>query len=153
LEQLVQEHREATALAEQLSNSEPGPDRDAALADLDRLFSKHLALEEQYLGPQLTQRFKAQAEFVPDAVPPAMAALVSGGPDVDVAAATSTLVQALQDHVEHTEQQLYPAVGQGDPGGEGGAEPAAEGMPPGEVAHDVAPQDVAEVAAEHERGG
>lgn len=165
-EPLVEEHRQAVALAERLSASEPGAARDAVLAELDRLLSRHLAAEQQYLASALGQRFKAPSEFkaatefkaapeaatggvVSDALPPALAALVHGGPDTDVTAATSALVQALNAHVHHTEQDLFPLVAGAEvPGGEEGE----QDLPPADVARDVTPDEVAELEAEHERG-
>lgn len=164
LEQLVEEHHKATSLAEQLSASEPGAERDAALAELDRLLTTHLTTEQQLLATVLGQEFKGPTEFkapaevpaspevVPDALRLALAALVNGGPDTDFAAATSALVQALNEHVHHTEQDLFPRweAGPADQPQGGGDE--SDALPPGEVAPNVTPDEVGEVQAEFERG-
>lgn len=162
-EQLTDEHRKASALAQQLSDSEPGEERDAALADLDRLLTTHLTVEQQFLTPVLgrgfkgasefkaSTEFKASSEVVPDALPAALAALTHGGPDTDFPAATSMLVKALNEHVHHVEQDLFPLLGQDS---SGGPTPSGTGeaMPPGEVAPGVTRDEVAEVEAEHKRG-
>ena len=48
---LTKEHREAEGLMASLSESEPGPARNALIRELETALAVHMAVEEQFLYP------------------------------------------------------------------------------------------------------
>lgn len=51
LDQLIADHRRAESLVDGLIGSQPGPDREIRLSELEDALGMHIAIEERYLDP------------------------------------------------------------------------------------------------------
>src|SRR4051812_6107084 len=62
IEHLTQEHRKAEQLMDQLQGTDPGTRRDQLVAELTDALTTHMAVEERYLYPIVTEVLGAETE-------------------------------------------------------------------------------------------
>ena len=111
---LTKEHREAEGLMASLSESEPGPARNALIRELETALAVHMAVEEQFLYPIVVERIGAEdadeANNEHDLARDSVATLWQMADEPGFGAAVDSLKGGIGHHVEEEEQDLFPKL-------------------------------------------
>jgi hemerythrin-like domain-containing protein len=116
LDQLVQEHRKAESLLEQLAQSEEGAQRNQLVGQLDDALRTHMAVEERFLYP-VAERVVA-AEDVEEAINEhdlarqGLDALSEYEDERGFGAAVEMVKAGIGHHVQEEESELFPKLRQ-----------------------------------------
>jgi len=116
LEHLIEEHRKAEQMLQQLAQSQPGPGRDRVLAELGDALALHMEVEEREVYP-LVEEFLGQAKAseaenehnkARDDLARAVDAVATG----DFQQAIETLTADISHHVQEEEGDIFPQLRQ-----------------------------------------
>jgi hemerythrin-like domain-containing protein len=116
LEHLMQEHRKAEELLAVLAESDPGPEREATLAELDEALQVHMAVEERFLYPlvesALDEEMSEEAEVEHNLARDALTSLRELQREPGFGAAVAMLRAGIGHHVREEEQEIFPQLRQ-----------------------------------------
>jgi iron-sulfur cluster repair protein YtfE (RIC family) len=114
LEHLIQEHRKAEQLLEQLGASSEGRQREELVAQLRESLSTHMAVEERFVYPivrdQLGSREEEGAENEHDLTRAGLRTLQELQAEPGFEAAVDMLKAGLAHHVEEEEHEIFPQL-------------------------------------------
>jgi len=116
IDHLTQEHRKAEALMEQLKESAAGETRDQLIVELTDALSTHMAVEEQFLYPIVTEvigeETEAEAETEHGLAREGLAKLDQLRDQPGFGAALDMVKAGIAHHVEEEEQEVFPQLRQ-----------------------------------------
>jgi hemerythrin-like domain-containing protein len=114
IEHLTQEHREAEALMGKLSESDPGPERDALIDELDDALTVHMLVEERFLYPivssTLGSETEEEAETEHSLARDGLAILRDLASAPGFGAAVEMLRAGVSHHVGEEESEVFPRL-------------------------------------------
>ena len=114
LDHLMEEHRKAMAMIEQLSQSQEGPQREATLQELTMALQKHMAVEERFiypivqstLGAEKAQGAEAEHGLARDGLTKMQQLVDQPGFE----AAVDMVRAGIEHHVHEEEEQIFPEL-------------------------------------------
>lgn len=114
LDLLVADHRRAESMVDGLIGSQPGPERETRLAELEETLAVHMAIEEKYVDP-LVQRYvglprQAGADRAHHRTRDALARLRELAADPGFGEAAAALRADLAQHASEEESVVFPQL-------------------------------------------
>ena len=114
LDHLIEEHRTATQLIEQLLDSEEGPDRESTLDQLEQALRTHMAVEEEFIypivelvcGSEQEQGAETEHALVRDGLEQMRKLVDAPG----FGAAVEMLKSGIAHHVDEEEREIFPKL-------------------------------------------
>lgn len=114
LDHLISEHRDVEQMLARLKESDPGPERTEAFAELRRALSTHMAVEERYLYPLFAEHLgEDEATDATDEHELARRGLAEAERRLEegaFAAAIEILEAGIGHHVEEEESDQFPKL-------------------------------------------
>ena len=114
LEHLTEEHRKVEQLLGMLAETEEGPERERALAELESSLSTHMSVEETFLYPIVTKVIgsedEEEAEVEHGLAREGLAKLRELVAEPGFGAAVDMLTAGIGHHVKEEEQELFPQL-------------------------------------------
>jgi len=116
LEHLIEEHRKAEQMLQQLAQSQPGPNRERVLAELGDALALHMEVEEREVYPLveefLGQDKAAEAENEHNKAREDLARAVETVGSDDFQQAIQVLTGDISHHVQEEEGEVFPQLRQ-----------------------------------------
>ncbi|MBI2704796.1 MAG: hemerythrin domain-containing protein [Actinobacteria bacterium] len=114
IEHLIQEHRKAEQLMDRLQDTDPGTRRDQLVAELTDALATHMAIEEQYLYPivseVLGQKTETEAETEHGLARDGLAQLDELHAAPGFGAALDMVKAGIAHHVHEEEHEVFPQL-------------------------------------------
>ena len=114
LEHLIEEHRKAESLMAALVDSEPGPERESTLDELEEALSTHMAVEERFVYPIVVDTVGEEdeqgAENEHGLTRAGLAKARELVAEPGFAAAVEMLQAGIGHHVEEEEHEIFPQL-------------------------------------------
>jgi iron-sulfur cluster repair protein YtfE (RIC family) len=114
LEHLTHEHRKAEELMARLAETDPGSDRDRILGELEEALAIHMAVEEQFLYPIVTEAIGSEdaheANVEHDLARQGLSTMRELAGQAGFGAALDMLKGGIGHHVTEEEKELFPKL-------------------------------------------
>ena len=114
LDHLTEEHRKVEQLLGTLADSDEGPEREAALTELESSLSTHMSVEETFLYPIVTKVIGAEDELEAEVehglARDGLAKLRELVSEPGFGAAVDMVTAGIGHHVKEEEQELFPRL-------------------------------------------
>lgn len=114
IEHLIAEHREAEGMLAQLKDTEPGSERDQLTDQLADALRTHMAVEERFLYPIVTETLgaepKEEAEVEHELARDALVKLTLVRAKPGFGAAVDMLEAGIAHHVHEEESEMFPKL-------------------------------------------
>jgi iron-sulfur cluster repair protein YtfE (RIC family) len=114
LNHLEQEHRKVEAMLAALSDSEPGPDRERTLGELEKSLATHMAVEEQFIYPlveeDVDEEMADEADIEHKLARTGLAKMRELVDQPGFGAAVEMVKGGIGHHVKEEETEMFPAL-------------------------------------------
>jgi hemerythrin-like domain-containing protein len=114
IDQLTNEHREAEDLLARLADTDPGPDRDALVDELTTALRTHMAVEERFLYPIVTDALgrepAEEAEVEHQLARDGLDKLDELRSEPGFGAAVDMVTAGIAHHVHEEEHEIFPKL-------------------------------------------
>ena len=114
IDQLTAEHREAEGLLAQLKDTEPGSERDQLVDQLTAALRTHMAVEERFLYPIVTNALGAEpeeeAEVEHQLARDGLVKLAQLRAEPGFGAAVDMVQACIAHHVQEEETEMFPKL-------------------------------------------
>jgi len=114
IDHLIEEHRKAEGLMAKLAETDPGDERDQLVVELSAALSTHMAVEEQFLYPIVTEvigeETETEAETEHGLAREGLAKLDELRHQPGFGAALDMVKAGIAHHVEEEEHEVFPQL-------------------------------------------